>query len=95
MKSDLKIPSNLRVSYFEIGELMAKMIGKQEEYENDEIDDLEEEFYSKFDIDSSQFHYLIEHLMPYTVLSRSELNDNLRIGFVDHENGVYLVKSDI
>lgn len=95
MKSEIEIPERVRVSPFDIEELMAKMIGKQEEYEKDEIENLEGEFYEKFDIDSEQFHYLIEHLLPYSVLSRSELSDKLRIGFVDHSQGYYIVKGEI
>ena len=74
---------------------MARMLGKLTEYENDEIEDLENEFYEKFDIDSDQFQTVVEHLMPYTVLSKSELSEEIRIGFVDHEKSVYVIKENV
>ena len=91
----MKIPQRIRVSHWDVEELMARMLGKLTEYENDEIEDLEGEFYEKFDIDSDQFQNVVEHLMPYTVLSKSELSDEIRIGFVDHEQSVYVIKEKV
>lgn len=91
----MKIPQRIRVSHWDVEELMARMLGKLTEYENDEIEDLENEFYEKFDIDSDQFQTVVEHLMPYTVLSKSELSEEIRIGFVDHEKSVYVIKENV
>ncbi len=85
----------IRVHHWDVEELMAKMLGKSKEYENDEIEDLESEFYEKFEVDSEAFHKLVEHLMPYTVMSKSDLTETVRIGFVDHAEGVYIIKEDL
>lgn len=91
----MKIPQKIRVNYFDLEVLMAQMLGKAEQFENDDIENLEEEFYEKFDVDSEQFQKIVEHLMPYTVLSKSDLSDEIRIGFVNHNEGVYIVKENI
>ena len=91
----MKIPQRITVSHWDVEELMARMLGKLDEYENDEIEDLEDEFLEKFEIDSDQFKKVVEHLMPYTVLSKSELSDDIRIGFVDHEKSVYVIKENV
>lgn len=84
----------ISVSHWDVEELAAHLLGLEEEFENDEIEDLDDQFYDKFNVSLDDFHGLVEHLMPYTVLSKSEISETLRIGFVDHEKGVYLVKSE-
>ena len=71
---------------------MAAMLAKTEEFENDEIEDLEDEFYERFEVGFDQFHKIVEHLLPYSFISKSPLTDTLLIGFADHNRGVYLVK---
>lgn len=84
----------IAVSYWDVEELASKLLGLEEEFENEEIEDLDDRFYDKFNVSLEDFHGLVEHLMPYTVLSKSELSETLRIGFVDHEEGIYVVKSE-
>ncbi len=93
----MNIKQKYRVNSLDVEMLMASMLGKLEEYEDDEIEmgAIEEEFIEKFEVDQEQFHKIVEHLMPYTVLSKSELSETLRIGFVDHANGVYLAKAEM
>jgi hypothetical protein len=77
--------------------LAAKILGLEAEYENDEIDsgELDERIYERFDCSMEAFENIVSALMPYTVLSKSELSDTYRIGFVDHIDGVYVVKQEI
>ena len=86
-----------RVHHFDIQDLMATMLGKYKEYENEEIDDkeLEDQFYEEFDVNFEQFHKLVEHLMPYTVINDSPLTRIKRIGFVNHEDGIYIAKAEL
>lgn len=88
----IEIPNRIRVDYWAVQELMAKMLNKTEEFENDEIDDLENEFYEKFEVDEEQFHKIVEHLLPYSFISKSPLTQKLLIGFADHVKGIYIVK---
>jgi hypothetical protein len=86
-----------KVHHFDTQDLMATMLGKYKEYQNDEIDDaeLENQFYEEFDVNFEQFHKLIEHLVPYTMPTDSPLTRIKRLGFVNHEEGLYIVKVDL
>jgi hypothetical protein len=73
--------------------LAAKILDKENEYENEEITDrdLEKMLYDEFEIDFYNFHKLIEHIMPYTCIDKSPLTDEYRIGLVDHSNNCFIV----
>lgn len=94
-KKILEIPKTIRVSHIDIEELMAKMLDKSEEYENDEIEDLEGEFFDEFDVDSEQFTKIVEHLLPYSHLTKSALSESFIVGFADHSENVFIVKSHL
>lgn len=87
----------IKVDYFDAQELAASILDKTKEWENEDIVDseLEDLLYEEFNIDFESFHKLLEHLMPYSVVSKSELTDTLRVGFVDHLKGYYIVKTEI
>ena len=93
----LVIPKNIPVSWIDVEELAAKVLGVHEQYENSTIDrgDLEDAIYERFDCSMEAFEGIVSALMPYTVLSKSELSDSYRIGFVDHVEGIYVVKHDL
>lgn len=96
-EKQLVIPKEIRADWMDVELLAAKVLNLEEEYENDEIDrsDLEEKIYDKFDCTMESFEQIVSALMPYTVLSKSDLSETLRIGFVDHTQGVYVVKHDL
>jgi adenosine deaminase len=85
------------VHYFDTQDLMATMLGKYKEYDNGEIEDreLENQFYEEFDVNFEQFHKLVEHLVPHTVITDSPLTRIKRVGFVNHEAELYIVKVDL
>ena len=94
-KTKIVVPRRIRTHYWGVEELMAAMLNKTEQYENDEIEDLEDEFYQEFDVDSEQFHKIVEHLLPYSHISKSPLTDKILIGFADHNNNTYIIKEEI
>lgn len=71
------------------------MLGKTKQYENDEIEELEDEFYEKFEVDSEVFHKIVEYLLPYSHIAKSPLSEKMLIGFADHVNGVYIIKEEL
>lgn len=86
------IPDRIRVHYWGVQELMATMLGKIEQFENDLIEDLEGEFYDEFEVDADAFHKIVEYLIPYTSLSESPLTGKLLIGFANHNENIYITK---
>jgi hypothetical protein len=96
-EKQLVIPKKIQASWMDVEELAAKVLDVHEQWENDTIDrgELEEKIYEKFDCSMETFEEIVSALMPFTVLSKSELSDSYRIGFVDHVAGVYVVKHDI
>lgn len=96
-EKQLVIPKRIQASWMDVEELAAKVLDVHEQWENDTIDrgELEEKIYEKFDCSMETFEEIVSALMPFTVLSKSELSDSYRIGFVDHVSGVYVVKHDI
>jgi hypothetical protein len=55
----------------------------------------EEALWDKYEISFESFEKLITDLLPYTVKSKSEITDTTRFGFVDHEEGVYILKAEL
>lgn len=96
-KKTIEIPKRINVNWHDVEELAAKILDVHEQWENDEIDrsELEEKFFEKFDCSLESFEEIVPHLMQFTVLSKSDLSDNFRIGFVDHVNGAYIIKHDL
>jgi hypothetical protein len=94
-QNKIVVPNRIRTHHWGVEELMAKMLNKTEEYENDEIEDLEDEFYQEFGIDSNQFQKIVEHLLPYSFISKSPLSGQVLIGFADHNNDMYIIKEAI
>ena len=94
-KQQMQIPNRIKTRYGGVEEIMAAMLNKTEQFENDEIEDLEGEFYEEFEVGFDQFHKIIEHLMPYSFISKSPLSDTIVIGFADHNRGMYLVKEEL
>lgn len=96
-EKQLVIPKRIQASWMDVEELAAKVLDVHEQWENDKIDrgELEEKIYEKFDCSMETFENIVSALMPFSVLSKSELSDSYRIGFVDHVSGVYVVKHDI
>lgn len=96
-EKQLVIPKEIRADWMDVELLAAKVLDVEEAYENDEIDrnDLEEKLYEKFECTMESFEQIVSALMPFTVLSKSDLSETFRIGFVDHTQGVYVVKHDL
>ena len=96
-EKQLVIPKRIQASWMDVEELAAKVLDVHEQYENDTIDrgELEDLIYEKFDCSMEAFENIVSALMPYSVLSKSDLSDSYRIGFVDHVQGVYVVKHDL
>ena len=94
-QNKIVVPNRIRTHYWGVEELMAKMLNKTEQYENDEIEDLEDEFYQEFEVDSNQFQKIVEHLLPYSFISKSPLSGQVLIGFADHNNDMYIIKEAI
>lgn len=80
------------LSYWEIEELAAAMLGKTEEYENESLENLDELFYDAFDIDTSQLHKLVEHLLPMIDAGQS-ITGCMHKGFA--QDGCFIVKVDV
>lgn len=91
----LNIPNRIKTHYWGIEELMAAMLNKTEDYENDEIEDLADEFYEEFEVDTDAFHKIVEHLLPFAHISKSPLSEKILIGFANHTNGTYILKEEI
>ena len=82
-----------RISYYEVEELAAALLGKTEEYEDDNLPDLHDEFYDKFDCSMDDFHRLVELLTPMIESDESALSGHRRKGFA--QNGCYIVKIEV
>lgn len=96
-EKQLVIPKKIPVNWIDAEELAAKVLDVHEKYENGDIDrgELEEMIYDRFDCSMEAFEDIVSALMQFTVLSKSDLTDSHRIGFVDHVQGVYIVKHDL
>lgn len=94
-QKQVTVPNRIRTHHWGVEELMAAMLNKTEQYENDEIEDLEDEFYNEFDVDTEQFHKIVEHLLPYSYITESPLTEKLLIGFADHNKNVFIIKEEL
>lgn len=79
-----------KISVWDVEELAAYLCDKKEEYENDELEDLENIFYEKFDLGIIEFTKILEYLLPTIQMDRSELTGEVRAGFAD--DMCYIVK---
>lgn len=80
-----------QISYWEVEELAAAMLGVHEQYENETLeDDIESLFYDKFDTSLEVLAQIVEKLAPMAANDISPLTDTIRSGFV-YENA-YIVK---
>jgi hypothetical protein len=80
-------------SYWEVEELAAALLGKTEEYENEELEeDIDSLFYDKFDIQLESLYNLLEKLVPMIESDVSGLTGTRRKGF--GQNGCYILKEE-
>jgi hypothetical protein len=97
MATKLNLPKRISCSTFNTLELAAKILDKENEYENGEItdSDLEQMLYDEFEIDFENFHKLIEHILPYTCVDKSPLTGKFRIGLADHGTNCFIVVNNL
>lgn len=97
MTTKLILPKRITCDTFSTFELAAKILDKENEYENDEITEkeIEQMLYDEFKIDFDNFHKLIEHILPYTCVDKSPLTDEYRIGLVDHLTQCFILTNDL
>lgn len=93
MTTKLILPKRITCDTFSTFELAAKILDKENEYENDEITEkeIEQMLYDEFEIDFDNFHKLIEHILPYTWVEKSHVTERYRIGLADHSNNCFIV----
>ena len=72
-----------KISYWEIEELAAAMLGVTEAYENETMEqDIDQMFYDEFDTSMEALHKIVEKLAPMATSNASPLTNTMRRGFV-------------
>lgn len=79
-------------SYWEIEELAAAMLNKTAEYENDNLPDLEELFYNKFECDTQGLYKIVEKLLPMIDAGRG-IGGTMSKGFA--QDGCFIIKTEV
>lgn len=87
----MKIPK-LNTRRIDVDELAMLVLGLNPNDDASHDADLDDLLNDKFEVGFEQFEQIVAALMPYTVLTKSPLSENLRIGFVNHEENTYIVK---
>lgn len=81
----------MRIDYWEVEELAAAMLNRSREYENGDIDWIEDAFYEKFNVDLVDLEKIVRKLIPMIVTDISPITNEPRRGFA---NGLtYIVKA--
>lgn len=65
---------------------------KDENFETEAEDKVDEILMEKFEINEEQFIEVAKALLPFAHISKSELTDEIFIGYGNHEKGLWIYK---
>jgi hypothetical protein len=84
-----------KLHWLDVAELAAHITETTEQFENDDIDSVEEKVMELFDCDLNGFGEIVSRLLPMVTLSKSELTGTLIQGFADRKKGMFILKREL
>ena len=84
-----------KLHWLDVAELASHITGTTHQFENDDIDAVEEKVIEMFDCDLNGFGEIVSRLLPMVTVSRSPLSESIIQGFADRKNKVFILKREL